>query len=259
MSPGERFLLGGGSVGEVRHGEALVAAAHPEQNSVIVNHELLGTLGYSPEPLGAETTEAVARVGRAIVSADRENGYWEFAVWLGSAQRAAPLTSSDLDALEHAASQPRFEFPRDRAMAELRTIAQRIDPEHARCRASVATLRLGVPLGLLQRHAKATSWDGPEGAELKQRTSRVMMAIGRKLAASPTFVERLVGLSLAAKGAELGGDPQAAAQARQEWQTAFDRYHAGSAAMKKAGTWPFSAMCADWTPDEVGYFGRFLE
>lgn len=256
--PGVRFLFGPLD-GPRRKADAFVASLHPEQNPVSLNHELLDFFHRSEGALDAEEAAAVARLGRALVAAEPGNGYWELAAWSAAGPGDAPLVPPDLERLEHAAAQPRFELPRAALMGELRELARRFDPEHAACRAGMAGLQLGTPYLALQMRLKATTWAGRDGAKRKQRAGRVAMAIGRRLAASRTFLERLVGLSLVEQGARLTGDTRGIARAEAESKAARDWYHRAMDASKRAGRWPFSAMCREWSPDEVEYFGRFLD
>lgn len=258
MTPGERFLFGPIGISR-RAPDAVAASVHPEENSRTLNHELLGFYFRSEGPPDAEAAVAVERVGRALVSSDPANGYWELAAWSAAAPGDAPLALSDLDRLERAASRPGFEFPRALLLVELRELARRFDPEHGACRAGLAGLGLGAPLIALQMRVKATTWSGPDGARRKQRVAKVTMAIGRELAGSRTFLERLVGFTLVVHGARLTGDSRIVAKAQADAKAARDWYHHAMDASKRAGQWPFSAMCREWSPDEVEYFGRFLE
>ena len=256
--PGLRFLFGPVDAA-AQKADALAAALHPEENPVSLNHELLDFFRRSEGALDAEDAAAVARVGRALVAADPGNGYWELAAWSAAGPGGAPLGAADLERLEHAAAQPRFELPRAALVGELRELAHRIDPERAACRAGMAGLQLGAPYIALQMRSKASTWAGRDGARRKQRAAKVTMAIGRRLAGSRTFLERLVGLTLVEQGARLTGNARLQRTAKAEAAAARDWYQRAMEASKRAGAWPFSAMCREWSPDEVEYFGRFLD
>jgi hypothetical protein len=258
MAPGERVVFGAWARPE-GSADALAASLRPEANPVSVNLSLLWAVRRGDAELNVDEAAAVARVGRVLSSVEPENGYWDFVAWEASGPRGAPLTVTDLDRLERQAGRPRFELPRDRLMLELRTLAERFDPEHARCQAGMAALGIGAPLFVLGMRAEATSWDGPGGAELKARTGRVMIAIGGRLASSRTYLERIVGVSLVTRGARLSGEPQAIEAAERTAREERDRYHRALEASRKAGTWPFSSDCRDWSPDEVTFFERYLD
>lgn len=257
-TPGESLLFGGWDPAK-RRAEALAAAVHPEQNAAVVNQEILAALHAGEGPRDAEAEAAILRVGEALAGVAPDNGYWEYIAWLGSGGGVAPLSAEDLDRLTGLAARPRFELPRADLLRELRSLAARFDPEHASCLAGMANLRMGPALVALQRRAEATSWDGPGGAERKARTAAVLVTIGRRLAASRTYLERMIGVGMVLQGAKLAGDRSASARAEREAKRERSRHQRATAAAKKAGTWPFSSLCADWSPDEVGWFERYLD
>ncbi len=258
LTPGERVLFGPWTA-SARRADALAASAHPDQNPVSVNHEVLDALTVGEGPPDASARAAAARVGAALTAVDPDDGYWEYVAWSSASAHDAPLTEVDLDRLERLASRPRFEIPRARFIEESRALAERFDAPHAACRAGRIGLRAGANLGALQLRAKATRWEGPEGAALRERTSKAMTAIGRRLASSRTYLERMVGWSLTVEGARLSGDPRRAEDARRRADEERGRYQRATAAVRAAGTWPFSSLCRDWSPDEVAGFERFLD
>lgn len=257
MTPGERVLF---TYPDPREGRAdALAAALAAENPTSVDHEVLTFLIRPSGRLDPQAARAVARLGRRLAAADPENGYWDLLAWLAASPAGAPLRAADVARLERAARRPRLELPRARLVEEIAGLAVRFDPEHARCRAGMAGLAMTPPLGLVEARLAATRWSGAGGAALKRRAGKAALAIGQRLGASRAYLDRLAGLSLAAAGARLAGERGAQAEAEARLSEARYRHEKALEARRQAGFWPFAAECRDWTPDEVGYFERFLD
>jgi hypothetical protein len=215
---------------------ALEAAEQARTNPLPVNLEILAVLmpGESVPP-SEEARRAAERVGRLVIDADPTNGYLALAAWLATGSETDPVTESDLATLEAALGKPRFEVPRRAVFEQLRTMAARVDPQHADLRARGASLGTPVVVFRLWQRAEST-----KDADARRRAGLVMGAIASRFACSGTILERMLGAALARKGADLAGSSDQLAIHRAQ-----DAIHAWRSAMTEAqrrlGTWPFAA------------------
>jgi hypothetical protein len=138
-----------------------------------------------------------------IVHKHPENGYLAAGVPLLGSDVGAPLTQPELAILDEATKRPRFELPIRPLFESFEAAYEQVDPGQAYPRAfseTAGAVPLGIHLTLSQR-AAATSDPG-----LRSSAAAVLIAAGSRLEAGATFLERMIGLSLQTKGAELGGD-----------------------------------------------------
>jgi hypothetical protein len=259
MSPAERLLFAHDGPATRNDFLKLVleAAATAEKNLLVVNIEILGALTPFepiPEEFRSEARRAASRIAPVVAAGDHANGYLEVAGWLASGPGNAPLSGGDLALLERAVTKPRFEFPRREMLAQMEQMATRLDPKYGVMRARRAALGAPVPLMRLSLRAEATG-----DPALRRRAGDLLTAVAKRLESSGTMLERMVSLSLASKGAKLGGDERLLAKARAD----FDRSRASMNSMtegqKKLGTWPFAAPWREWDPArEMEHFERFV-
>lgn len=253
-SAADRYLF----VDPVDPVDRLEVARLADRNPRVVNHQLVTEFVWGDRLSVTVEREAARHAAASLLATDPENGYYAAIAVLVDSPAGAPLRVEDVERLEEAVRRPRFELPRAQLVAEARALARKLDPEHAECRGLLATLRMATPLGAFQ--ARIESIDlGQEGASLKVRAANAAAEAGRRMATSRTLMERMVGLSLLRSGAKLSGDPHRAEEAKRETDASLDWYRAVTAAARRGGTWPLSSICADWSPDEVTHFERFLD
>jgi hypothetical protein len=260
LTAGERFIFDNGypatSSGYVEL--AIRAAAESEKNPVVVNLEVLGALTPFTDVAGVDpraASEAAAHAGRAVASADPENGYLALARLLAVAPGHAPFSADDLAVIEGALKKPRFEYPREQSLTHFRQFAVRVDPQHADLRAFSAALGGSLPLFRVWQRAEAV-----KTAELRARAGHVVQQVGARFRGAGTGLEKALGLALEVKGAELRGDA-AALEAAKADQTQWWKLQQGAeAARKRMGNWPFAAGWREWTPSgEVAYMQRLVD
>ena len=257
MSAAERLIFAYENADE-RLQAALRAADHPELNPLVVNLEILQTVApYESLPSAAvgDAKRAAERVGSAVAKTDPSNGYFVVAAWLASGAAQDPMSASDLSLLEAAAERPRFEVPRRELIEQLRVLARRFDPKYGELRARSAAMAAPVPLFRLWQRADATT-----DASLRRRAGAILSRLAARLACSGTMLERMLGISLAGKGAALVGDEgrREAIRAGQSRLQAANR--SMTEAQKQLGVWPFAGPWRDWDADrEMEYFESLLD
>jgi hypothetical protein len=117
------------------------------------------------------------------------------------------------------------------------------------------SIALGSPLPLYRLWQCA---DATQDPALRKRAGEVLGRIARRLMCSGTLLERMLGLSLAGKGAALRGDEDARAAIRRYTVRAQSDLRAATDGQKALGTWPFSSPWRQWDSDtEVEHFDRF--
>jgi hypothetical protein len=255
MTAGEQLIFGEGGDPDQAERLALLASAHPEQNLLVVNIEILSVLTYAPkDPEMAEKRAAAAgRVGPLVSATDPGNGYLALLAFLAS-DPADPLSARDLDQLEEAIGKPQFKMPRQRMLGELKSTAQRLDLRYSEIHARMAALRIPVPLVALWKRADATT-----DPVLRRRASALLMAAGKRLEASGAFLERMLAMVLMTHGARLSGDEHLLAETRSRAQQVREALDAMRAAHARFGTWPFARWFRDLDPEqELERFQRFL-
>lgn len=236
---------------------ALEAADTAEKNPLAVNIEILGALTpFEPMPaeFRAEAHRVAIRIAPIVAAADRANGYLDVAGWLASGPGDAPLSGDDLALLERAVSKRHFDLPRREMLAQMEEMATRLDARYGMIRARRAALGAPVPLMRLSQRAEAT-----REPALRSRAGDLLTAMAKRLESSGTMLERMLSVSLASKGAKLGGDKRRIAVVRAD----MDRARASMSAMTEGdrhlGTWPFAAPWREWDPArEMEHFERFV-
>ncbi len=237
---------------------ALVAAGQPEQNPLVVNLDILEAVApYEPLPAEAraDARRAAARVGRVVAKIDLANGYLGVAAWLASSASDDAMSSADLTLLEAAVARPRFEVPRRDLLEQLRVLATRFDPTYGELRARSAAMGLPVPLYRLRQRAEAT-----RDVALRRRAGALLTRVAERLACSGTMLERMLGVSLAGKGAALSDDATRRERIRAEVTRIQASMRAMTEAQKQLGLWPFAGPWRNWDADrEVEYFQGLVE
>jgi hypothetical protein len=236
---------------------AVRVAEHPERNPLVVNLDVLEAVApYEPLPLERreEAKRVAARAGEIVRSIDPANGYLVFAAWLASGSGDSAMTAADLAALETAVTQPRFEVPRRELHEQLRVLARRFDPVDGDLRARSAALGIPVPLYRLWQRADAT-----QDPVLRKRAGALLTSAAKRLACAGTMLERMLGMSLAGRGAALMGnevDRSAIRAIHERFQQTMKQMTDGQ---KKLGTWPFASPWREWDADlEMEHFSRFV-
>jgi hypothetical protein len=258
MTPAERLLFAydGPATGSDFLKLAFEAAGTAEKNPLVVNIEILGALTpFEPMPkeFRAEAHRVAIRLAPVVAAGDRSNGYLDVAGWLASGPGDAPLSGNDLALLEKAVSQPRFELPRREMLAQMEEMATRLDAKYGLMRARRAALGAPVPLMRLSQRAEAT-----QDPALRRRAGDLLSAVAKRLESSGTMLERMLSLSLASKGAKLGGDERRLAAIREDIDRSRAAMNAMTEAQKQLGTWPFAASWREWDPSrEMEHFERF--
>ncbi|ACL63741.1 hypothetical protein A2cp1_0384 [Anaeromyxobacter dehalogenans 2CP-1] len=260
LTAGERFMFDGiGSATSAAYVKAAIrAAADAEKQPVVVNLDVLGALTPFAAIKGIDAqaaSRAAAHVGRVVVAAEPDNGYMELASLLAAAPGTVPFNADDLSAIERALGKPRFEYPREGSLTQLRQLAAHFDPGHAELRAWSAALGASVPLFRLWQRAEAV-----KDPELRVRAGRVLQAVGLRLREAGTALEKSLSFALEVKGAELRGDAaavEAAKAARAQW---WAWHQATEDARRRMGNWPFAAGWREWTPaGEVAYMRKLTD
>jgi hypothetical protein len=260
MTPAERLLFAydGPATGNDFLKLALSAADTAEKNPLVVNIEILAALTpFEPMPteFRADAHRAAIRVAPVVAAADRTNGYLDVAGWLASGPGDAPLSADDLALLDRAVSKPLFELPRREMLAQMEDMATRLDAKYGVMRARRAALGAPVPLMRLSQRAEAT-----QEQALRRRAGDLLTAMAKRLESSGTMLERMLSVSLASKGAKLGGDERRIAAVRADMDRARASMSAMTDAQKQLGTWPFADPWREWDPArEMEHFERFVQ
>jgi hypothetical protein len=254
LTAGERFVFDNGNLATSSAfvEAAIRAAAEAEKNPVVVNLEILGALTPYDDIAGVDpraASDAAARAGRVVASADPDNGYMALAGLLAAAPGRDAFSANDLAAIEVALQKPRFEYPRDQSLAQLRAAARRLDPKHGDLRAWSVALGGTVPLFRVWQRAGAV-----KDTELRARAGRVIQQVGARFRGAGPTLEKSLSFALEVKGAELQDDATAVEAAKAGQASWWQLQQAGESARKRMGTWPFAAAWREWTPSgEVAY------
>jgi hypothetical protein len=260
LTSGERFMFENGNpaTSSAYVEAAIRAAADAEKNPTVVNLEVLGALTPFAEVAGVDrraASDAAAHAGRIVASADPHNGYMALAALLAAAPGDVPFSAADLAVIEGALQKPRFEYPRDESLAQLREVAARVDPPHGNLRAWSAALGNSVPLFRVWQRAEAV-----KEAELRVRAGRVLQQIGARLRVAGAMLDKNLSFALEVKGAVLRGDATAVEAAKADQARWWQLQQAGEVARKRMGNWPFAAAWREWTATgEVAYVQRLVD
>jgi hypothetical protein len=257
MTAPERLLFAYSANAE-RFTLAVAAAEHPELNPLVVNLNILEAVAPC-EPLPLERREeakrVAARVGDIVRSVDPANGYLSFAAWLGSGSGDSAITAAELAALETGVVKPRFEVPRRELHEQLRVLARRFDPADGDLRARSAAMGIPVPLYRLWQRADAT-----QDPVLRKRAGALLTSTAKRLACSGTMLERMLGMSLAARGAALTGNEAERSAIRAMHERFQHTMKQMTDGQKKLGIWPFASPWREWDADlEMEHFARFVD
>jgi hypothetical protein len=134
-------------------------------------------------------------------------------------------------------------------------MATRLDAKYGVMRARRAALGAPVPLMRLSQRAEAT-----QEQALRRRAGDLLTAMAKRLESSGTMLERMLSVSLASKGAKLGGDERRIAAVRADMDRARASMSAMTDAQKQLGTWPFAGPWREWDPArEMEHFERFVQ
>lgn len=260
FTAGERFMFDNGNpaTSSAYVEAAIRTAADAERNPVVVNLEVLGALTPFAEVAGVDrraASDAAARAGRVVASADPNNGYMSLAALLAAAPGDRPFSAAELAVIEGALQKPRFEYPRDESLAQLREVAIRVDPRYGSLRAWSAALGGSVPLFRMWQRAEAV-----KDPELRARAGHVVQQVGVRFRGAGAALERALSVALEVKGAELRGDAAALEAAKEAQERWWELQQGAEAARKRMGNWPFAAEWQEWAPSgEVAYMQRLIE
>ena len=256
QAPGDKLLL---EFGRDQEGSAdLIEAALAEANAaerppgvhLVAMHVLLDEAPPQEKRLLARgaALDLLARVARS----HPEDGYLSSGVVLLRADAQAPLTGPDLASLEEALKRKMFALPIRPLYDAFEAAYEQVDPGQAQSRAFSETTR-ALPLEIhlaLSRRAAATA-----DPALRDRAAAVLTVAGTRLEAGATFLDRMIGLSLQTKGAELRGDASAMAAVRMKRAYLSDLMSKGRAFWQYQ--WPIASLWRDHflrnITDEVGY------
>jgi hypothetical protein len=257
LTPPERLMFDS-RLGALAHPDfyenAIAAARTADSNPLVVNVEVLVSLSPSrfgppiPELLREEVSRVVARVAPRVIAADPGNGLLALASWMASAGEDVPLDGDDLDLIQRAVAQPRFEIPRREFVREAQGMASRIDPRYAPIRGMFAAMvGMGgalLPITRLSDRAVATT-----EPDLRLRASPVLAKAAKRLEGSGRLLDRMLSLILLDTSAKLRGDEESAAQVRTQIDHERRRGDGLREGAKRLGTWPFAERLRDWDPD----------
>jgi hypothetical protein len=257
LTPPERLMFDslGGALTHPDFYENVIAAARTANgNPLVVNIEILASLSPSrfgppiPEAVRREARYAIAQVAPRVTAADPGNGYLSLAAWMPSAGTDIPLGVDDLDLIEQAVAQPRFEIPRREMLREAQAMASRLDPRYAPIRGMMAaTVGMGsaslVVTWLIERALATTEPD------LRRRTSMVLVKAAKRLEDSGTMLDRMCSLLLLNASAKLHEDEASATAVRAQVDRERRRLDGLREGVKHLGTWPFAGHFHEWDPD----------
>ena len=254
--PGDRLLLefGRDQKGPADLFEAALAEASAAERPVgvqlVAMHLLLD--GGMPEKERLRARSAALDLLARIARVHAEDGYLSSGVVLLRSDARAPLTGSDLATLEEAVKRKTFALPIRPLYDAFEAAYEQVDPGQAQSRAFSETSR-ALPLEIhvaLSRRAAATA-----DSALRDRAAAVLTVAGSRLEEGATFLERMIGLSLETKGAELRGDSSAIAAAGKRRAYLSDLMSNGRAFWLYQ--WPIASLWRDHfvrnTTDEVRY------
>jgi len=254
--PGDRLLL---EFGRDQEGSSdLIEAALAEANAaerplgvhLVAMHVLLDEAVPQEKRLLARgaALDLLARVARS----HPEDCYLSSGVVLLRSDAQAPLTGPDLASLEEALRRKTFALPIRPLYDAFEAAYEQVDSASAQSRAFFETTR-ALPLEIhlaLSRRAAATA-----DPALRDRAAAVLTVAGTRLEAGATFLDRMIGLSLQTKGAELRGDASAMAAVRMKRAYLSDLMSKGRAFWQYQ--WPIASLWRDHflrnITDEVGY------
>ena len=254
--PGDKLLL---EFGRDQQGSAdLTEAALAEANAaerplgvhLVAMHVLVNEAVPQEKRLLARRValDSLARVARS----HPEDGYLSSGVVLLQSDAQAPLTGPDLDSLEEALKRKTFALPIRPLYDAFEAVYEQVDPGQAQSRAFFETTR-ALPLEIhlaLSRRAAATA-----DPALRDRAAAVLTTAGSRLEAGATFLDRMIGLSLQKKGAEIRGDASAMATVRMKRAYLTELMSKGRAFWQYQ--WPIASLWRDHfvrnITDEVRY------
>jgi len=253
--PGNRLLLEfGNQEGSSDLTEAALAEANATERPLGVHlvamHVLVDEAVPQEKRLLARGAahDLLTRVARS----HPEDGYLSSGVVLLRSDAQAPLTGPDLASLEEALKRKTFALPIRPLYDAFEAAYEQVDPGQAQSRAFFETTR-ALPLEIhlaLSRRAAATA-----DPALRDRAVAVLTVAGTRLEAGATFLDRMIGLSLQTKGAELRGDASAIAAIGKKRAYLSDLMSKGRAFWQYQ--WPIASLWRDHflrnITDEVGY------
>jgi hypothetical protein len=232
---------------ELRSRDALAFARTPDSNPMGLNLCAYRALG---DP------EARRRVGASLLRSLPGDGSVRLALAVDDTSPDAALTSAELDAVEAAAASPGFAWPYRAAFRDVLTAARKVDPAHAELLARVA-FAYCLPPSLspvtLARRAETT-----KDPALRARAGRAADAVGQRLAASGSMLDRMMGFVLRGSAAASLGDPgrDAMLTEAEVW-----RQRLGAAGESAAiQFWPLPSIWRQWDPEgDVRLLERLAE
>jgi hypothetical protein len=254
--PGDKLLL---EFGRDQEGSAdLTEAALAEANAaerplgvhLVAMHVLMDEAVPQEKRLLARgaALDLLARVARS----HPEDGYLSSGVVLLRSDAQAPLTDSDLASLEEALKRRTFALPIRPLYDAFEAAYEQVDRGQAQSRAffeTIGALPLEIHLAL-SRRAAATA-----DPALHDRAAAVLTVAGSRLETGATFLDRMIGLSLQTKGAELRGDGRAMAAVGKRRTYLSDLMSKGRAFWEYQ--WPIATLWRDHflrnITDEVDY------
>jgi len=206
-----------------------------------------------PESKRAQLRSAAVQLVDRIARAYPHDGYLAAGALLCRSDRDAPLTDPELLTLDQATKRLTFELPFRVLFESFRAAYELVDPGQVPSRAlSEASSALPLETHVtLSRRAMATT-----DSVLRRRAADVLIAAGSRLDAGPTLLDRMIGLFLQTKGAELRGDVRLieAVNARRNQLKAL--MAAGTAFW--AHPWPIHSLLKDHidrtSTDEARYY-----
>ncbi len=254
---GDRLLL---EFGRAQAGSAgLIEAAIAEANAVerpvgvqLVAMRVLLDERVPEEKLSHARSAALDLLAR-IARSNPDDGYLASGVVLLKSDAHVPLTGPDLESIEEVLKRKTFTLPVRALFEAFKTAYEQVDPGQARSRAFFETagaLPLDIHLALSRRAAATTD------SALRHRAAALLTVAGSRLEAGSTFLDRMIGLSLQTKGAELRGDATAIEVAKRKRAILSDMMSKGNAFWSHQ--WPIASLWRDHfvrnTTDEVGYY-----
>ena len=253
LKASERLLFRMPQGADERLAVAIAASREGKEAGSVAHWQVLGALAHQecpgdPAPLNA----AVERSFAIVKAAEPQNGYSELAVLVARCPRV--LGAPELDRLEAAVRRQRFEYPRAQAFDELLRLARGITPAPEQRPAAVSAW-LALDVGAFRLASLGEDQPDPR---LRRRVGRVKEQVGLRLARGSAWLERLVGVSLAQRGAKLVGDEAHLAEVSAKVEEQRAEYQAWSVPYGQMGVWPFAAAWREWAPNEIEAGRAFL-
>jgi hypothetical protein len=182
-----------------------------------------------------------------------DDGYLASGLVLLRAEPRAPLAGTDLALLDEALKRDTFALPVGPLFDAFKDAYAQVDPGQAHSRAFSETSRalpLEIHVSLSQRAAATTD------PAIRDHAVALLTVAGSRLESGATLLERMIGLSLQMKAAQLRGDAAAIGAVADRRARLRELMANGNAFWSYQ--WPIASLWRDHfvrnTKDEMGYY-----